>query len=584
MKFDSRLDNNMTSPSDGATVRTPPSLLSTLLRGLHVSPRSNADISERRKRVLRARLKLFRSVTRRRDPSAARRPDLELEQLDGTQIAAQSCQKHAASVNNLPVELLSMIFQFWVSDDRSPSSYSSLKCAVAHVCKQWRHVALDTPSLWNLVDLGRPLLAQKLLDHCRHPIHLVWKGATELSGDMETLLSHLRQCPERIQAITLDGSPELLDAVVKSAFANLPSTRTLSIVSDDKAHDHDLVSIRGLETPALECLEIEGFVVPWTCPMYCSSNLRTLCIWRNHDSPTSLTLVLDCFEHLQSLEVLRWSNALPEDSLGSPPGENRIIHMPSLLVVELSGTCSGCTALLSHISREYGNYNLSIECSDVSVDLYPSLWTTAEPHWLCEGRRLAGICIETTSYSLDLRFCRERPSDSSSEDYFCSFRLPVEGGKLPEIMRALGPCIAALQSPVFTFQNVSQPLDGVEWKEVIMKCSHTQKLHITGTDAAESLVQMLLRREPSSVLMPNLRSLSFQEVDFECVRRMGMGFQDMLDRFLHVAINQPPLKQLRLISCSNILDTESASVKMMVPEVSMAEGRVRLMGSGMAQA
>ncbi|KAH8813426.1 hypothetical protein DL96DRAFT_1421944, partial [Flagelloscypha sp. PMI_526] len=56
-------------------------------------------------------------------------------------------------VKRLPAELLSLIFKFSCGGALNHvfgvATVTSSSLPISHVCQSWRHVALQTPSLWN---------------------------------------------------------------------------------------------------------------------------------------------------------------------------------------------------------------------------------------------------------------------------------------------------------------------------------------------------------------------------------------------------------------------------------------------------
>ena len=76
------------------------------------------------------------------------------------------CYNAVTPVNRLPPEILSAIFSLAVAKTviRGGAHRALPWARITHVCRRWRTVALDCPSLWAHLQFGNPLFTQVMLE------------------------------------------------------------------------------------------------------------------------------------------------------------------------------------------------------------------------------------------------------------------------------------------------------------------------------------------------------------------------------------------------------------------------------------
>ncbi|KAL1679306.1 hypothetical protein EV122DRAFT_210213 [Schizophyllum commune] len=147
-----------------------------------------------------------------------------------TTVSADLDRASNAPISRLPLELLVEIFKELlrrIIDDRDlyPNPLTRLECTVAHVCRFWRHVAYNTPTLWTFIS---------------YPIDSYLRRYLPLSGDclLDLELGGLRHVPLTI---------------LKKLRPLAPRWHSLRICANSEENFHE---IQTWLTPQLDYLQI----------------------------------------------------------------------------------------------------------------------------------------------------------------------------------------------------------------------------------------------------------------------------------------------------------------------------------------
>nr|GAT52617.1 predicted protein [Mycena chlorophos] len=165
----------------------------------------------------------------------------------------------------LPPELIAEIFEACLPpyplcpDIHTSSTDSPLH--LGHICREWRAIALSTPSLWRAIGMDATLWGQPLFKH----LHLVklflersgsWPLSVRLrsnpgAGAQRILLDTLGPHRQRLQYLVLGGDLFVFSKVVGS----LPQLRGAEFVGYSES---PLVHLSPLEVPTLSSLSLWG--------------------------------------------------------------------------------------------------------------------------------------------------------------------------------------------------------------------------------------------------------------------------------------------------------------------------------------
>lgn len=110
----------------------------------------------------------------------------------------------------LPTEVLSQIFHRCLPESNCPSELEAPGMSLTAVCRRWREVAVDTPSLWCRVSVGFDELPYRYLEDSQAFRYDVWLKRSQgrplslaliCEADDSTMLQNLLQ-PYTIQILS----------------------------------------------------------------------------------------------------------------------------------------------------------------------------------------------------------------------------------------------------------------------------------------------------------------------------------------------------------------------------------------------
>ncbi|TFY70846.1 hypothetical protein EVG20_g2148 [Dentipellis fragilis] len=326
-----------------------------------------------------------------------------------------------APISYLPPELLVLIFTLI-----SPSRRSDLKhfrahpyeasrthqawvdwIHVTHVCGHWRRVAVGDPSLWTVIycELG-PEWTELLLSRSKSsPIDIVLEQGTHT----EALFDQTEPA-----SIAVHGQHAKTISIDANVFGAGSSFEALADQFDDTMPILEKLELRlaavtcipdgcFCDVPVLKELVLQNVIPSWT-DLLSFSNLVTFIFHvpdlilgsrltvpgtlhrsRSEMLPTVAQL-LDALETMRSLEHLSIHDALPEAlpaMVGVQDQQNRVVSLPRLSVVSLSGPMLDCTSFAGHLDFPCTTFlNLIGNSNDDfhNDEIYPCICRTLEKH------------------------------------------------------------------------------------------------------------------------------------------------------------------------------------------------------------
>ncbi|KAF8202333.1 hypothetical protein BJ912DRAFT_944526 [Pholiota molesta] len=233
-----------------------------------------------------------------------------------------------ASTASLPPEILCRIFFFvQIEEDDFDGRLFHKWIKLTHVCRHWRNVAIDSPSLWVIPPLGNFPWAEEMLRRSKGA-SLVIKAdislKTPVTPALRLALNHGSRIKHlSIQSITLDLWNALQNELPKSA----PRLEYLSLRAvpssweadgddsdlDEEEWDPIPVSEAILpKTNRLRHLDLSNCEIDWNLP---SSLLHSITHLKLHLLPENSKLngkqYVDALKAMPSLEFLELDEALP---------------------------------------------------------------------------------------------------------------------------------------------------------------------------------------------------------------------------------------------------------------------------------
>jgi hypothetical protein len=288
----------------------------------------------------------------------------EIKSLEGPLRALRYPQNELVPISSLPTELIDAIFSLLrVPGTSSPSTLGGKLdhlawLRVAHVCHNWREVALNQPLFWSHVDfttVSSAGAAEILARAKTAPLHLEakvpiahWDDSrfSEFRKELQAHVSHIRH-------LDLSAEPTQFVRTVKGLTSPAPTLEYLSLALQDY---EDTTYILGPMpdtlfdgfAPRLSSLELRNCGIKWTSPLL--RGLEHLNINSSHYRP-SLPIWLDALDEMPQLKTLAlfWASPTAPDNIPHPSNIERYVTLPSLTLFEISSTVSDCGLALAHL-------------------------------------------------------------------------------------------------------------------------------------------------------------------------------------------------------------------------------------------
>ncbi|KAH9170608.1 hypothetical protein EDB89DRAFT_1276058 [Lactarius sanguifluus] len=287
--------------------------------------------------------------------------DVEIRLLQESLRALRLRRNALAPISSLPPELFAAIFSFL----RLPPSGTILLgmepdrqlswLHMAHVCRQWREVALNQPFFWSHVDFTTltPAGATEMLVRAKSlPLYLEawvpkyhWDGARfrTFQRKLQPRVSHICQ-------LAISAEPFGLDMVLKGLVSPAPILQYLSLSGNTKHHRKRATVADTLfngSTPRLSRLDLQDCDVSWKSPLF--RGLKHLKIYTlSTDARPRLSVWLDALEEIPQLKTLVLHSASPVTS-SFPFDVERTVTLPSLTYFDISASPEDCGLALAHL-------------------------------------------------------------------------------------------------------------------------------------------------------------------------------------------------------------------------------------------
>ncbi|KZV70353.1 hypothetical protein PENSPDRAFT_752671 [Peniophora sp. CONT] len=284
----------------------------------------------------------------------------------------------------LPPEVLAHVFSYLITLDSTdllmkndPYRRRTFGCvSVTHVCRRWRSIATNQPSLWTHISphMGRPW--EVFLERAKgYPLAV--KGilggvGISTSERIRSILDRQRQLQEL--SITCIRHPDL-EEIVAGLTGPLPLLQTLSLyASTASIHDtrpqlhSDLLSHFA---PELRRLDLTSIAFPWGCGSANLTYFHYTHVGRRLTMPPLLHTfdeVISSLKAMPALKSLKLDNALPEHN--PEHSDSRDVRLPRLEDLRLMECNDSCWYLWSRLDIP--------PSASIHIAQDSTLWTSAE--------------------------------------------------------------------------------------------------------------------------------------------------------------------------------------------------------------
>ncbi len=287
--------------------------------------------------------------------------DAEIKSLEESLQALRHRRNAFAPISSLPPEIFAAIFSFLrlTASGKTPLGTNHLvSLRVAHVCHQWREIALNLPFLWGHVNFTTFSLAgatEMLVRAKSAPLYLeVWVpiyhwGCARFSAFQKELQARA----SHICHLSISAEPFHLQWVLKGLVSPAPALEYLSLFSE-KYRDGTLWEQSPVpdtlfdgSTPRLSRLELSDCDINWESPLL--RGLEHLKIRTpSGGARPSLEVWLDALDEMPQLKTLVLHSASPITS-SFPFHVERIVTLHSLTHFDISAAPGDCGLALAHL-------------------------------------------------------------------------------------------------------------------------------------------------------------------------------------------------------------------------------------------
>jgi len=271
-----------------------------------------------------------------------------------------------ASIRSLPPEILDLIFSFvpLPAESLSPASPGQgdrlAWISIAHVCHQWREIALNRPHLWGHIDFTTLTLAgaTEMISRAKDsPLHLSidLSGRKWNFGQFDDFEEQFDAHASRVHSLTITGDANELQEMFQLLTLPAPALESLSLSASDVSRtnedlrvtvclvDSDLFS---RTTPRLNRLEIYNCSINWDSPLLRRLRYLKLLYFGSFNAP-DLQSWLDAMSELSQLESLIIHCATT--SFRTTLEAVHVVALPCLTRFHFSATAEDCELALAHL-------------------------------------------------------------------------------------------------------------------------------------------------------------------------------------------------------------------------------------------
>ena len=273
------------------------------------------------------------------------------------------------SISCLPPEILDLILSFipvstGYESVASPGKRDRLGwLSAAHVCHQWREIALNQPHFWSYIDFTALTLAganEVLIRSREAPLYLeadLTRPNVRWSlGRLDAFHNQLEAHASHIHTLSITADPLDLSRIFRQLALPAPVLESLSLSARGKPSTTTATLSRiphtlfDRKTPKLIRLELDNCPISWGSSLLkFLRHLKLLCL--TEPERPKLHSWLDAMSELTQLEslVVHSSTPIAPRMIATMPEPVQVVTLPSLVQLHISDTASDCALTLSHL-------------------------------------------------------------------------------------------------------------------------------------------------------------------------------------------------------------------------------------------
>ncbi|KII87383.1 hypothetical protein PLICRDRAFT_253830 [Plicaturopsis crispa FD-325 SS-3] len=411
--------------------------------------------------------------------------------------ALRAVRNSLAPIRVLPEEILAEIFAWLMLSFGPKAGTQKLRhhpCfVVTAVCRHWRTVAIATPRLWSLIELGRNHEPTDLF-LCRSksaPIHIRMNASSriiKIGPLLEPMLPHLSRVRRLELNLYASQMPELSSTMV---IRPAPALEVLCLCMNTGRRIVPLETTAVLDdgifngvAPKLCQIHMSNVAIPFTSPLF--MGLTHLHLYRQSPLVTPpMDLFLEILErcpHLQQLFLSEAGPAVPAHETVYPGGIRPPVVLHDLSSITLRNRPVDIAHLLSHLAIP------SVDCKvHISANLEDSSHSLAEalPSDCTQLKCLTELRqLEFTVEGFLCISLRGRPA-LTEEESFSAMSIVGNGMLKPRIfLSQLGTLLPLPHLEHVRFVNCAAHISSQQWRAALSR--FPRLLSLTAIESGDS--------------------------------------------------------------------------------------------------
>ncbi|KAG1831315.1 hypothetical protein EV424DRAFT_1641250 [Suillus variegatus] len=490
----------------------------------------------------------------------------------------------------LPLEILTTIFTYIVEED-TPKSHTGtprpngapISMIITHVCRHWRQVALECPTLWAYLNCVSANCLDMMLERSKKiALVVIYRSPGSLRKCFQQILSQLPRIkflqlcsyPWNVNRILdcLSSQPAPLLQSFKFSVAGKSNSRVMGSISD---------AVFQGRAPLLRSVELMECTFSWTSCIF--SGLRTLDVRRiGSASYPTLSQLLSTLRRMPELEqlTLGLSSRISDDTELSDRVPLTQLKSIALDACTLRNAVSLFSCLAFPVDVKIA-LNLAPIGSCLS-DLFSAMHKDPDGSGPIIRSMRASLSYHTfgVQFGTSTTFKSKYSWDPHNDDILLSIQFKCSSStRKPPIIFDMCQMIPHRQIQSL-FVTSSLVLRENFWRVGSSDLPELENIQLSGTCNMRSLIAVLQSggTQRSDMAYPSLHALEFENIDFGCGEA-----EELQDIAIMRAGHGVGIHELRLVKCRNLVDDRVQFLKEVVTDVDWdghEEGLVGGSGSG----
>lgn len=258
-------------------------------------------------------------------------------------------------INRVPPEVLLQIFSWATLINKPMSRYLGWIRTVTHVCQLWRHIALESATLWTRIRTNMGMKwAEEMLRRSRSAtVDIYHRSSSELpEGNFLVRYLQSRDTMPNVRVIDLRGQNQLLEHLSAPA----PSLETLKIIYYDPysvLSDNSFAlpsNIFAFHAPRLQEIYLSHCIIPWDSPIFHHTLILLTIHSQISETPPSVSQFEGLLKRTPLLEELTITHAIPLASSSRLRSVDPVVELLQLKVLSLCGDIPDMLQFLDRVA------------------------------------------------------------------------------------------------------------------------------------------------------------------------------------------------------------------------------------------